>query len=131
MQCVLFYGRVLSRAVANGIYNVGSAASPLPNNSQQQQVSTNTSSSPPSIEPTSNRFTLLTAVSGFPKNHGPGRVRPGKFGDDAYFVAKHQLGDVIGKYYKVYIDVYFSTVYILSFTYYLLLLNCTFKINNI
>ena len=104
MQCVVLYGRILSRAVANGVYNVGSSgSSALPNSSQQQSTSTatatSTGSSPASAVSKSNhRFRLLTAVSGFPKNQGPGRVRPGKFGDDAYFVARHQMGDVIGEY---------------------------------
>jgi len=39
---------------------------------------------------------VLTAVSGFAKLGGPGRVAPGKFGDDAYFVARTSAADVIG-----------------------------------
>lgn len=102
MQCVLFYGRLLSRTVANGVYNATtSSSSSSVSNPQQQSVSNSSGSASTSAtsslaKSARNRIRLLTAVSGFPKNQGPERVRPGKFGDDAYFITRHPLGDVIG-----------------------------------
>lgn len=111
MQSVLVYGRLFSRAVANGIYstvNTGAATSPASSTSSSSSSSSPSSSSPP-VSPqgpgaeneavcTSSRKKLrfLTAVSGFPKNRTLETVKPGKFGDDAYFVVKHAKGDVIG-----------------------------------
>uniref|UniRef100_A0A2P2HYR4 Protein phosphatase n=1 Tax=Hirondellea gigas TaxID=1518452 RepID=A0A2P2HYR4_9CRUS len=98
MQTLVSYGRLLSRAIANGVFSVsssGSASSSVPN-SQQQSVSNSSPSTSSICQSARKRIRLLTAVSGFPKNQGPDRVRPGKFGDDAYFVARHQLGEVIG-----------------------------------
>ena len=105
MQSVLFYGRILSRAIAKGIYDV-SSCSGSPTSSAQQQSS---NPSAPSASTgystqeslnkvaTDRNFRFLTAVSGFPKNSLVDKVKPGKFGDDAYFVAKHTTGEVIGK----------------------------------
>ncbi|XP_069985656.1 protein phosphatase PTC7 homolog [Penaeus vannamei] len=120
MQSVLVYGRLFSRAVANGIYstvNTGAATTSSSTSSSQSSSSSSpapppsSSSSSPSPVPTQGpsaegeavnassrkKLRFLTAVSGFPKNlRTLETVKPGKFGDDAYFVVKHAKGDVIG-----------------------------------
>lgn len=120
MQSVLVYGRLFSRAVANGIYstvNTGAATTSSSTSSQSSSSSSpapppSSSSSSPSPVPTQGpsaegeavnassrkKLRFLTAVSGFPKNlRTLETVKPGKFGDDAYFVVKHAKGDVIGE----------------------------------
>ncbi|XP_076064354.1 protein phosphatase PTC7 homolog [Oratosquilla oratoria] len=104
MQSVLLYGRLFSRAVANGLYSVTTGGGPA-----AQQVPSSTTSTGPSSTPSSSNASeqssvfqgrtkprFLTAVSGFPKNQSLEKVKPCKFGDDAYFVARHQRGEVIG-----------------------------------
>ncbi|XP_037789785.1 SERTA domain-containing protein 4-like [Penaeus monodon] len=122
MQSVLVYGRLFSRAVANGIYstvNTGAASSSASSSQSSSSSSSpappppSSSSSSPSPVPTQGpsaegeavnasgrkKLRFLTAVSGFPKNlRTLETVKPGKFGDDAYFVVKHAKGDVIGTY---------------------------------
>lgn len=93
MQSVLVYGRLFSRAVANGIYSVTTSA--------QQQPNSTSNNSSSGLEGGENlasqkKLRFLTAVSGFPKNRSLEKVKPGKFGDDAYFVVKQAQGDVIG-----------------------------------
>ena len=44
---------------------------------------------------------ILTAVSGFSKRQGLDRVNSGKFGDDAYFVASDQLGDIFSQKFSL------------------------------
>ncbi|KAK8407376.1 hypothetical protein O3P69_002125 [Scylla paramamosain] len=104
MQSVLVYGRLFSRAVANGIYSVstGGQGGAAPHTSSTTASASSSPSQGVEAEPigtaSSHRKKLrfLTAVSGFPKNRTLEKVKPGKFGDDAYFVVKHAQGDVIG-----------------------------------
>lgn len=105
MQSVFVYGRIFSRAVANGIYSVSTGQAPSSSSSSSSSASTSSSAAAESssevFASSSNRKKLrfLTAVSGFPKNRTNRTletVKPGKFGDDAYFVVKHAKGDVIG-----------------------------------
>lgn len=103
MQSVLVYGRLFSRAVANGIYSVSTGGQAA---AQQQPAPSSpaAAASPSGAEAegfttaavNSKKLRFLTAVSGFPKNRTLEKVKPGKFGDDAYFVVKHPHGDVIG-----------------------------------
>lgn len=102
MQSVLVYGRLFSRAVANGIYSVttgGQAAAPLQASSSAAAPSSGSDVDAFTTAATHRKkLRFLTAVSGFPKNRTLDKVKPGKFGDDAYFVVKHAQGDVIGEY---------------------------------
>lgn len=103
MQSVLVYGRLFSRAVANGIYSVttgGQAAAPVQASSSSASAPSSGSDVDAFTAASTHRKKLrfLTAVSGFPKNRTLDKVKPGKFGDDAYFVVKHAHGDVIGEY---------------------------------
>ncbi|XP_064082934.1 uncharacterized protein LOC135198946 [Macrobrachium nipponense] len=138
MQSVFAYGRIFSRAVANGIYTVStggggggqqtspssssttaaasstpssssSSSSPPPSSSSSSSSSSSDASSssstfvvsssrrPTTTTTSRKKLRFLTAVSGFPKNRTLEKVKPGKFGDDAYFVVKHAKGDVIDK----------------------------------
>lgn len=109
MQSVLVYGRLFSRAVANGIYSVttgGQATAPPQTSSTASAPSTGVEVD--AFATASNnrkKLRFLTAVSGFPKNRTLEKVKPGKFGDDAFFVVKHAHGDVIGEYFMVYLRV--------------------------
>ena len=105
MQSVLFVGRLFSRAVANGLYSSVSAGAPAcaTQASEGQQPEAGSSSTTDVNEinnsvSASKKLRFLTAVSGFPKNRTLESVKPGKFGDDAYFVVKHNLCDVIGEW---------------------------------
>ena len=105
MQSVLVYGRLFSRAVANGIYSVstGGQGAAAPHTSPPAASASSSPAQGVEADPigtaSSHRKKLrfLTAVSGFPKNRTLEKVKPGKFGDDAYFVVKHAQGDVIGE----------------------------------
>ncbi|MPC25676.1 hypothetical protein E2C01_018798 [Portunus trituberculatus] len=104
MQSVLVYGRLFSRAVANGIYSVstGGQGTAAPHTSPPAASASSSPSQGVEAEHISTasshrkKLRFLTAVSGFPKNRTLEKVKPGKFGDDAYFVVKHAQGDVIG-----------------------------------
>lgn len=101
MQSVLVYGRLFSRAVANGIYSVttgGQTTAPLQSSSSAAAPSSGTGvDALAAATKDKKKLRFLTAVSGFPKNRTLDKVKPGKFGDDAYFVVKHAHGDVIGE----------------------------------
>ncbi|KAK7074311.1 hypothetical protein SK128_007517 [Halocaridina rubra] len=102
MQSVFVYGRIFSRAVANGIYTVSTGGGQTASSSSSSAASSSTSSGASVSSPTSSseaeafssaaaansrkKLRFLTAVSGFPKNRTLEKVKPGKFGDDAYFV---------------------------------------------
>ncbi|XP_014287398.1 protein phosphatase PTC7 homolog [Halyomorpha halys] len=78
MQAITWTGRILSRAIWNGINN----------------YSTNcTEPSPPlkKYEPH-----ILSVVSGFPKEISQTKLKKGQFGDDAWFTAKFKTADVLG-----------------------------------
>ena len=90
--------RYFSRALISGVYNNASANSGSSQSSKSSSAPATGNSLPLSLKKsTTNSLRLLTAVSGFSKRQGLDRVKSGKFGDDAYFVASDQLGDVIGK----------------------------------
>jgi len=101
LQCVLFYGRLITRSIANGVLNFNNPQPSLQaNQSAQASTVSNVQDTPNKLPPT-NSLRLLTAVSGFAKTgkRDLNRVKPGKFGDDAYFITRQQhLGEVIGKY---------------------------------
>ncbi|XP_063383951.1 protein phosphatase PTC7 homolog [Cydia fagiglandana] len=76
MQSIFWTGRVLSRAIRNGISNLSSSAE-LNVSSQKHPY-------------------LVSVVCGFPKDIVNGRTRKGQFGDDAWFSTQFNNADVIG-----------------------------------
>ncbi|KAG5314905.1 PPTC7 phosphatase, partial [Pseudoatta argentina] len=84
MQSIYWTGRLLSRALWNGIASYSSACS------SEQQSSTAIVSS------RRHEASLVSAVCGFPKDFARSRIRRGQFGDDAWFTAKFRTTEVIG-----------------------------------
>lgn len=76
MHTLWLTGRLLSRAIWNGISNISTAADP---NLQRK---------------TDPHF--ISAVCGFPKEKRIERLIKGQFGDDAWFTAKYKAADVLG-----------------------------------
>lgn len=77
MQSIFWTGRLLSRALRNGLSSFSSAAE-LNVSSRKHPY-------------------LVSVVCGFPKDIANGRTRKGQFGDDAWFSANSSNADVIGK----------------------------------
>jgi len=80
MQSIAVYGRLVVRAVLSEL-----------------------TSGVASTQPVRRSFHLVTAASGLSKTHSTlassqNLLKPRTFGDDACFVARHKLGDVIGEY---------------------------------
>lgn len=94
------YGRILSRVFANGVLGLNVA------NGQNSSTTTNNNTLVNSSEVANSISALrdgknlkfITAVSGFAKYQPSGldKTRSGKFGDDAYFIAKYAKGEVLG-----------------------------------
>jgi len=87
MQSIAVYGRLVVRAVLSELTSGGGIAS---------------------TQPLRRSFHLVTAASGLSKTHSTlassqNLLKPRTFGDDACFVARHKLGDVIGKYCIVFV----------------------------
>ena len=78
MQSIVWTGRLLSRALWNGISNYSNCAEPNVNRRHESRI--------------------VSAVCGFPKELAHARLKKGQFGDDAWFIAKYKSADVIGKY---------------------------------
>lgn len=78
MHSFLITGRLLSRAIWNGIANVSTAPDP----SVQRKPEAH----------------LVSAVCGFSKERKIQRLIKGQFGDDAWFTAKYKTTDVLGNY---------------------------------
>lgn len=78
MQSLVWTGRLVSRALWNSISNYSTNPDPIIGKK---------------VEPH-----LLSAVSGFPKNLSGSKIKPGKFGDDAWFSAKWRTSDVLGTF---------------------------------
>lgn len=76
MQSIFWTGRLLSRALRNGLSSFSSAA--------ELTVSK------------TNHPYLVSVVCGFPKDIANGRTRKGQFGDDAWFSINSNNADVIG-----------------------------------
>lgn len=76
MHSLFATGRLISRALLNGIHNFSTATDPK----LQQKT-----------EPH-----LVSAVCGFSKERKIQRLVKGQFGDDAWFTAKHKSADVLG-----------------------------------
>lgn len=87
MHSMLMCGRLLSRTLVNGIYNVN-----VSNTSAHSEASPNRNRT----ESKRKDPQLLTAVSGFPKNQAVERMKKWQFGDDACFIAKYKTADVLG-----------------------------------
>ncbi|KAK9511516.1 hypothetical protein O3M35_000155 [Rhynocoris fuscipes] len=77
MQSITWTGRIISRALWNGINNYSSCES---NAGLQKKREPN----------------ILSVVSGFPKELSKSKVKKGQFGDDAWFSAKVKSADVLG-----------------------------------
>jgi protein phosphatase PTC7 len=77
MQSIVWTGRLLSRALWNGISNYSNCAEPNVNRRHESRI--------------------VSAVCGFPKELAHARLKKGQFGDDAWFTAKYKSADVIGK----------------------------------
>lgn len=82
MHSFLITGRLLSRAILNGIANVSTAPDP----SVQRKPE------------------LVSAVCGFSKERKIQRLIKGQFGDDAWFTAKYKTADVLGNYLFISFD---------------------------
>lgn len=78
MNSLVLTGRLLSRALWNGISSYSSVADP--NVSRKREPC------------------MLSAVCGFPKDFAKSVSLRGKFGDDAWFTAKSRTADVLGKF---------------------------------
>lgn len=76
MQSICWTGRILSRAIRNGLSNFSSAT----------QVTATSRKHPH----------LVSVVCGFPKDIANGRTFKGQFGDDAWFSTQSSDADVIG-----------------------------------
>ncbi|CAH0390608.1 unnamed protein product [Bemisia tabaci] len=76
MNSLVLTGRLLSRALWNGISSYSSVADP--NVSRKREPC------------------MLSAVCGFPKDFAKSVSLRGKFGDDAWFTAKSRTADVLG-----------------------------------
>ncbi|XP_047003031.1 protein phosphatase PTC7 homolog [Schistocerca americana] len=76
MQSIVWTGRLLSRALWNGLSNY--------TNCGEQNLSRKRESR------------IVSAVCGFPKELSHAKFRKGQFGDDAYFTAKYKSAEVIG-----------------------------------
>ncbi|TGZ47424.1 Uncharacterized protein DBV15_00090 [Temnothorax longispinosus] len=84
MQSIYWTGRLLSRALWNGIASYSTACG------GEQQPSA-------AVASTRRRETsLVSAVCGFPKDFARSRIRRGQFGDDAWFTARFRTAEVIG-----------------------------------
>lgn len=92
MQSLAVYGRFVVRAVLTELASEFQAT--LPWYGPLGGLST--------LQPSRRAFHLATAVSGRSKTHSSHLsthklLKPTSFGDDACFVAQHELGDVLGK----------------------------------
>jgi len=93
MQSIAVYGRLVVRAVLSELTSELPRALPW-------------HGSIASAQPLRRSFHLVTAASGLSKTHSTlassqNLLKPRTFGDDACFVARHSLGDVIGLYYVI------------------------------
>ena len=89
MQSIAVYGRLVVRAVLSELTADLPRALPWHGGVAS------------SIQPLRRSFHLVTAASGLSKTHSTlassqSLLKPRTFGDDACFVARHKLGDVIG-----------------------------------
>lgn len=80
MQSIFWTGRVLSRAIRNGLSSFSSAAELSVSNKKHPY--------------------LVSVVCGFPKDIANGRTRKGQYGDDAWFSTNFNNADVIGRFYE-------------------------------
>lgn len=81
MQSIYWTGRLVSRAIWNGISNYSARAD------------ANNAANAKRCEASS----FISAVCGFPKDFARGRTLKGQFGDDAWFSAKFKAIEVLGK----------------------------------
>lgn len=77
MHSLFVTGRLISRALLNGIHNFSTATDPK----LQQKTESH----------------LVSAVCGFSKERKIQRLVKGQFGDDAWFISKYKSADVLGK----------------------------------
>lgn len=97
MQSFVVYGRLLTRAVFNGVQssytNVDYHSHPWDKRYASGSASSN-------LQHSYNQDPLqfITASSGFPKDLSTSFNRRGQFGDDACFMTVHHSADVIGEF---------------------------------
>jgi hypothetical protein len=96
MQSIYWTGRLLSRALWNGIASYSSSYS------AEQQPNVIVAGNSKRCE-----ASLVSAVCGFPKDFARGRIRRGQFGDDAWFTAKFKAAEVIGKTSRMLVNIFF------------------------
>ena len=77
MHSIVYTGRLLSRALWNGITNYTTSAEASVSRKREPH--------------------LVHAVCGFPKDFAQAKLKKGQFGDDAWFHAYNKASDVIGK----------------------------------
>lgn len=82
MHSLLITGRLLTRALWNGITNTATTADPQLQYRKSEPY-------------------LVSAVCGFSKERKLQRlINKGQFGDDAWFTAKYKTADVLGKIFS-------------------------------
>ncbi|CAG2057623.1 unnamed protein product [Timema podura] len=77
MQSIVWTGRLLSRALWNGLSNYSNCVDPNLNRRNESRI--------------------VSAVCGFPKELANAKLKRGQFGDDAWFTARYKSAEVIGK----------------------------------
>lgn len=87
MHSLWLTGRLLSRAIWNGISNMSTSADVQRKPDAQ----------------------LVSAVCGFSKERKIQRLIRGQFGDDAWFTAKYKSADVLGEFFACGVRMTFST----------------------
>nr|CAD7453932.1 unnamed protein product [Timema tahoe] len=76
MQSIVWTGRLLSRALWNGLSNYSNCVDPNLNRRNESRI--------------------VSAVCGFPKELANAKLKRGQFGDDAWFTARYKSAEVIG-----------------------------------
>nr|CAD7601255.1 unnamed protein product [Timema genevievae] len=77
MQSIVWTGRLLSRALWNGLSNYSNCVDPNLNRRNESRI--------------------VSAVCGFPKELANAKLKRGQFGDDAWFTARYKSAEVIEK----------------------------------
>ena len=80
MQSVAQYGRIVARAIAAGIHNEFQLKSPYDRPKEPLH--------------------FVSGVSGFSKSLSKSNHTKWTFGDDAYFISRNKVADVIGESYR-------------------------------
>ena len=79
MSPLSWYGRVVSRLIAQGLPTQQSSSSTIPS---------------PNSALSGAQF--VSVVAGFPKDLKSGKMKKGQIGEDAWVIARSKAGDVLG-----------------------------------